>query len=487
MTILWTAAEAAAATGGRATTDWAATGVSIDTRSLAAGDIFVALTDQRDGHDFVAQALEKGAAAALVSRVPEGVASDAPLLIVEDVLPALEALGRAARARSRAKVIGVTGSVGKTGTKEMLRAMLEVQGHVHAAERSFNNHWGVPLTLARLPKDADFAVIEIGMNAPGEISPLSQMARPHAAIITTVAAVHIENFENIQGIAREKAAILDGLEPGGAAILNRDIETYPILNRRARRLGARIVSFGAAGRPTYRLRDAQMTEDSTQVEAMIARQPLLFKIAAPGLHLALNALSALAAVEAVGGDVAQAALALGQWHAPDGRGARWTLSLGSQGVDGTVLLIDDAFNANPTSMEAALGVLAAIAPKNGVGRVQKGRRIAFLTDMLELGSEAEAAHEGIADLPVLKGVDRIHCAGPLMQALHNSLPHDKRGEWHPSAEKLASRAGRLLDAGDVVLVKGSKGSKASRIVDAMLKLGQATRADIPRAFEDGEG
>lgn len=487
MTVLWTAKDAMAATGGTAIGEWAATGVSIDTRSLQPGDLFVALTDQRDGHEFVAQALAKGAAAALVSRIPDDVARDAPLLVVDDVLRGLEALGCAARARSRAKVIGITGSVGKTGTKEMLRAMLTVQGRVHAAERSFNNHWGVPLTLARMPHDADFAVIEIGMNAPGEIAPLAKMARPDAALITTVAAVHIENFKNIQGIAREKAAILEGLEPGGVAILNRDIDTASILKRAARRRGARIVAFGSGGRPAYRLIDAQMTEDSTQAEARINGQTMFFKIGAPGTHLALNALAALAAVEAVGGDVTQAALALGQWHVPDGRGARWTVALGAAAVDGTILMIDDAFNANPTSMEAALGVLAAIQPKDGVGRVERGRRIAFLTDMLELGPDAEMVHASLSDLPILRNVDRVHTAGPLMRALHDSLPVAKRGEWHETAAKLATRAGRLMDAGDVVLVKGSKGSKASLIVDAILKLGHATRADLQNTQDDGEG
>ncbi|MGB0498733.1 MAG: UDP-N-acetylmuramoyl-tripeptide--D-alanyl-D-alanine ligase, partial [Rubricella sp.] len=328
MTALWTSEEIASATGGRATTPFAVSGISIDTRTIAPGELFVALTAARDGHDFVAEALAKGAAGALVSRVPEGVSDEAPLVLVADVLDGLRDMALAARARTRAKVIGVTGSVGKTGTKEMLRTMLAVQGRVHAAEKSFNNHWGVPLTLARMPRESDFAVIEIGMNAPGEIAPLSELARPDAAIVTTVAPVHIENFENLQGIAREKASIVAGLAPGGAAILNRDVETYPILRRRALRQKARVVTFGAGGRPAFRLREARLSDDATLVEARAGGETLLFKIGAPGTHLALNALAALAAVEAVGGDLGRAALALAHWHVPDGRGARWLVGLG---------------------------------------------------------------------------------------------------------------------------------------------------------------
>ena len=254
MTVLWTSEDAAAATGGRLTKAWQATGVSIDTRTLQPGDLFVALADVRDGHDFVAQALEKGAAAALVSRVPEGVAGDAPLLIVPDVLKGLEALGIAARSRTKARIAAITGSVGKTSTKEMLRTVLGRQGTCHAAEASYNNHWGVPLTLARMPADADYAVIEIGMSNPGEITPLSRMTRPHVAMVTTVAAAHLASFDDLSGIAREKACIMDGLEPGGVAVLNADIATTDILQAHADRMGATKVLFGKTARD-WRLKD----------------------------------------------------------------------------------------------------------------------------------------------------------------------------------------------------------------------------------------
>ncbi|OZA06184.1 MAG: UDP-N-acetylmuramoyl-tripeptide--D-alanyl-D-alanine ligase, partial [Rhodobacterales bacterium 17-64-5] len=317
---LWTATDAAAATGGTTITDWTATGVSIDTRTLRPGDLFVALKDVRDGHDFVAQALAKGAAAALVSRVPDGVTG--PLLIVPDVLAALTALGAAGRARSTARVVGVTGSVGKTSTKEMLRAILSGQGRVHAAEASYNNHWGVPLTLARMPADTDFAVIEIGMNHPGEIAPLSRLARPHVVLITTVAAAHLEAFANLAGIAHEKAAICAGLQPGGTAVLPADLETTPILLTEARRHNAHIRTFGANAAAQYHLTSATLSEACTIVRAERAGEPFLFKVLSPGRHFAMNGLAALAVADALGLDPVIAATDLGHWSPPSGRGTR---------------------------------------------------------------------------------------------------------------------------------------------------------------------
>lgn len=468
---LWTAAEAAAATGGRATSDWQANGVSIDTRTLQPGDLFVALTAARDAHDFVAQALANGAAAALVSRIPEGLAPDAPLLIVDDVLAGLERLGIAARARSRARVVGVTGSVGKTSTKEMLRTILAGQGHVHAAEASYNNHWGVPLTLARMPQDADFAVIEIGMNHPGEIAPLARMARPHAIMITTVAPAHLEAFESVEAIAREKAAIIEGLEPGGTAVLNADIPTTAILQEKARALGARLVLFGAADSADIRLLDARISDETTVVKATRGDQPLLFKVRTPGRHFALNALGALAVAEALGADPAIAACDLGEWLPPDGRGARETILL-DRVEETSFQLIDDAFNANPASMAASLDVLIAAQPQNGVGRVGQGRRIAILGDMLELGPTELDLHEAIARHPGLAAIATIHCVGPRMQALHAALPRRQRGEWVAQASDLLPRLRTLVDAGDILLVKGSKGIKVSLVVDALRKMGQ---------------
>lgn len=472
MTALWTSTAAAAATGGTSTRDWAATGVSIDTRSLQPGDLFVALKDIRDGHDFVAQALARGAAAALVSRIPEGVAPDAPLLIVPDVLHALERLGAAGRARSKARVIGVTGSVGKTSTKEMLRTVLAGQGRVHAAEASYNNHWGVPLTLARLPQDADFAVIEIGMNHPGEIAPLARLARLDVALITTVAPAHLEAFDDLEGIAREKADILLGLQPGGAAVLPTDISTARILLDRATALGVRVETFGEATDAGFRMEQVTVGESTTTVRARHNGQAFLYKVRTPGRHFAANGLGALAVAHVLGLDPAIAATDLGRWTPPAGRGTRERIIMDRierTGFD----LIDDAFNANPASMAAALDILIAATPQDGTGRIGKGRRIAVLGDMLELGPGEAALHLDIARHPGLAAVTVIHCVGPRMKALWSALPRSQRGEWVETAPDLAARARMLVDAGDIVLVKGSKGSKVSLVVDGLRKLGQA--------------
>ncbi|KAA0920314.1 UDP-N-acetylmuramoyl-tripeptide--D-alanyl-D-alanine ligase [Aquicoccus porphyridii] len=466
---LWTAQEAAAATGGRAQGDWAARGVSIDTRSLQSGDLFVALRDVRDGHDFVAEALAKGAGAAMVSRSPEGVGADAPLLIVDEVLPALEALGRAARARSAARVVAVTGSVGKTSAKEMLRDVLQGQGRTHAAEASFNNHWGVPLTLARMPADTEFAVIEIGMNHPGEIAPLARMARPHVALITTVAPAHLEAFDSIEGIAREKAAIMDGLEPEGVAVLNADIGTAAILQDKAREIGARMVLFGETS-GDYRLESVRLSDERTVCEARAHGASLLYKISSPGRHFAMNGLGVLAAAEALGADLGIAASDLARWQPPAGRGRRERIVLDA-GVGAELSLIDDAFNANPTSMAAALEVLSVATP----GDARRGRRVAILGDMLELGPSEIEDHAALATLDAMATVDVVHCVGPRMRHLYEALEPARRGLWVETAQELVEQLRKLLHAGDVVLVKGSKGIKVSRVVDAIRELGHRTR------------
>ncbi|HGG06163.1 MAG TPA: UDP-N-acetylmuramoyl-tripeptide--D-alanyl-D-alanine ligase [Aliiroseovarius sp.] len=459
---LWTAHDAAAATGGTAQGEWAAQGVSIDTRSLQKGDLFVALKDVRDGHDFVAQALDKGAAAALVSHVPNGVAPDAPLLIVPDVLAGLEALGKAARARTQARVVAVTGSVGKTSTKEMLRVVLERQGKVSAAQASYNNHWGVPLTLARLPADADFAVIEIGMNHPGEIAPLAKMARPHVAMITTIAAAHLAAFDDIAGIAREKATIFQGLEPGGVAVVNGDLDTSPVLKAGAG--GFACVTFGAGADNDYRLSDVTLQGDSTIIQAALPEGPQLLRLSCAGRHFASNALGVLAVVDALGGDVTLAARDLSLWQPHAGRGVRETVVLDP--VEGLAFtLFDDAYNANPTSMAAALEVLSVAE----TGRA--GRRIAILGDMLELGPDEGRMHQDLAALPWMDAVDKVHCVGARMHALWQDLSAEKQGQWVEKAEDLLPRIHRLVRPGDVVLVKGSLGARVGQVVDALRKLG----------------
>ncbi|WP_405106901.1 UDP-N-acetylmuramoyl-tripeptide--D-alanyl-D-alanine ligase [Phaeobacter sp. BS52] len=461
---LWTAKEAAAATGGQAIGNWHVNGISIDTRSIAKGDLFVALKAARDGHDFVAQALEKGAGAALVSHRPEGVAEDAPLLLVDDVQTALEALGRAGRARTDARVIAVTGSVGKTSTKEMLARMLSDQGRTHAAVASYNNHWGVPLTLARMPGDTEFAVIEIGMNHPGEISPLARQARPHVAMVTTVAPVHLEAFDGIDGIAAEKAAIMEGLEPGGVAVLNADIAEAPILQSVAEGAARDVLWFGAGQgsiAPTYRLTATTLRGDETLALITLPDgQTHRLHIQSLGAHFAMNALGALACLAALDLDLTKAVQSLSLWSPVTGRGARETVSLGEG--KGDVLLLDDSYNANPTSVAAALTVLAA-TPCDG-------RRIAYLGDMKELGPQELELHVALAELPAMADLEAVHCIGPLMGALHAALPVDKRGgHYASSADVLADLAGQIK-AGDVVLAKGSLSMALAKIVDGIREL-----------------
>lgn len=455
---LWTSTDAAAATGGRATAEWVAEGISIDTRSIRPGDLFVALKDARDGHDFVAQALEKGAAAALVSRIPEGVAEDAPLLVVDDVLPALEALGRAARARAKARVLAITGSVGKTSTKDMAAAALSPQGRVHAAEASLNNHWGVPLTLARMPADTDWAILELGMNHPGEIAPLSRMARPHVAMITTVAPAHMEAFGSLEGIAVEKASIFEGLEPAGHAILPEDLPVTQILRDAADRAGAIVVGFGRDGvaKPVK----TEVAEGETRVRARVLGETLDFTLATAGAHFVMNAVGVLAAVTALGADPKASARGLADWRPYKGRG----------GVEriGGITLIDDSYNANPTSLAAGLSTLDAMPP---------GRRVAILGDMLELGEDEFALHRAIADYPQMQGVALVHACGPRMRHLMDALPADRRGLWSEEAADLCFRAADLVRDGDVVFVKGSKGSRVASVVDAIRRARQTPASD----------
>ncbi|WP_170360280.1 UDP-N-acetylmuramoyl-tripeptide--D-alanyl-D-alanine ligase [Ruegeria arenilitoris] len=461
---LWTAAEAAEATGGRATTDWAVNGVSIDTRTIEPGDLFVALKAERDGHDFVAQALEKGAGAALVSRIPEGVSKDAPLLIVDDVQTGLEALGQAGRARTDARVVGVTGSVGKTSTKEMLVTILEKQGKTHASVASYNNHWGVPLTLARMPRDIEFAVIEIGMNHPGEIAPLARQARPHVALVTTVAAVHLEAFDSVAGIAQEKAAIFEGLEPGGAAIVNADIEHAEILRQIAQDYRAGIVDFGRKA-ADYALTNVSQGGDSVRAEAVVGDATITYDVQSAGTHFAMNALGALAACVEMGVDLDEAIAGLRQWSPVKGRGVREVLPLAA---GGQIELLDDSYNANPTSMEAALDVLAA---------AEGTRRVAFLGDMKELGTQEIAMHSGMADVAAMAQVDQVHCIGPLMKALHAALPEGKRGLWSETSTEMAAHLPDLIRAGDTVLAKGSLSMALAQIVDGLRKMGQGSALD----------
>jgi len=452
---LWSAKEAEEATGGRAIGDWHVTGVSIDTRTLQTGDLFIALKAARDGHDFVADALAAGAGAALVSRVPDGVDDTAPLLIVSDVQTALEDLGRAARARTRAKVIAVTGSVGKTSTKEMLRHMLGACGKTHASVASYNNHWGVPLTLARMPADTDFAVIEIGMNHPGEIAPLSKMAAPDVAMVTTVAEVHLEAFDNINGIALEKASIIDGLVPNGVAIMNADTPCTKVIETYTKDVITRW--FGAAADDAS-LFDVRVKGAETHAVLQIEGATYPVTIGSAGRHFAMNALGALLAVGYLGADRRTAAMGLAAWNPVGGRGARQTLNIDG----GTLDLIDDAYNANPTSLRAAMQVLA---------EADASRKIAFLGDMKELGEKEHDFHREVGQWPCTVAIDIIHTLGPLMQSLHDVLPEGKRGQHFEDSAAMAAQAAHLVQAGDAVLLKASLSTNMRKVVDALQELG----------------
>ncbi|MBI2713485.1 MAG: UDP-N-acetylmuramoylalanyl-D-glutamyl-2,6-diaminopimelate--D-alanyl-D-alanine ligase [Rhizobiales bacterium] len=462
MTALWTIDDMAKAMradrAGALPAD--VSGISIDSRSIGKGEAFFAIQgDNRDGHEFVEGAMKNGAGVAVIARGKRAqFAADAPLLAVDDVLEGLRDLARAARARSPAKVIGVTGSVGKTGTKEALRLALSADGQTHASAASYNNHWGVPLSLARCPASAKFAVFEIGMNHAGEITPLTRLVRPHVAIVTAIEPVHLEYFGSLDKIADAKAEIFAGIEPGGAAILNRDNGQYARLEAAAKAAGvARIVSFGAHAEADARLKRHSLQPDCSTVEARILDADVTYKLGAPGRHLVLNSLGVLAAVSLVGADLALAALALDRLKAATGRGARLTLAM----PGGSALLIDESYNANPASMAAAIALLgqAPLGPQ--------GRRIAVLGDMLELGAQGEALHRGLAEPIQAAGVDLVYCCGPLMRALWQALPSNRRGGYAETAAALEPAVLDAIRAGDAVMMKGSLGSKMGPIVKAL--------------------
>lgn len=447
---IWSSIDAAAATNGMAEGKWEATSLSIDTRTLEQGALFIALKgDNGDGHDYVEDAIKKGAAVAMVGRVIEGVPRE-KLLIVDDTLTALQKLGEAARARTGAKIIGVTGSVGKTGTKEMLAAAFKTQGQTHASVKSFNNHWGVPFSLASMHAGADYGVFEMGMNHGGEITPLSQMVQPDIAIITTVEAVHAGNFDNgEEGIAQAKAEIFDGLKPGGVAILNKDNRWFDFLKQKAEDKGARVVSFGEAADADARLMKFLVAANGSRVDATILDEKISFTMQSTGKHLALNALASLTAVKLAGGDVTKAAREIGKIEPPPGRGRRELIDVGDK--NNPVILIDESYNASPVAMQAAFKVLAMIDPGRG------GRRIAILGDMYELGPDAASIHKDLA-LPLeAAGVQLVYTSGPLMKNLYNALPAAKRGAHIDDTRELASIVPDVLVPGDVVMVKGSRG------------------------------
>ncbi|MBR45919.1 MAG: UDP-N-acetylmuramoylalanyl-D-glutamyl-2, 6-diaminopimelate--D-alanyl-D-alanine ligase [Rhodospirillaceae bacterium] len=454
---LWSAAQAASATGGEVRGEWRADGVSIDSRTLAPGDLFVALKGpNHDGHDHVQAALSAQAAAAMVERAPDGVA--APLLIVPDTLEGLVALARAARARSDARIVAVTGSVGKTGSKDMIARALATSGPVTVSAGNLNNHIGAPLSLARLPQDAAYGVFELGMNHAREITPLSRLVRPHVVLVTNVEAVHMEFFADVSDIAEAKAEIFAGVEPGAVAVLNRDNAHFDLLQTRAREAGiARIIAFGRGEECDARLLAYATGSAGGEVEAEIAGERISYRIGLSGEHWALNSVAALAAAGAAGAPIGAAADALAGQTALSGRGAR--LRLGPAG--GTFEVIDESYNASPVAVAAAIRNLhrAELAPD--------GRRIAVLGDMLELGESGPAAHAALAENLVQAEIDLVFTAGPLMAHLFDALPELLRGARAETSADLLPALRGALKAGDVVLIKGSLGMKMRPLVEAL--------------------
>ncbi|MEE7463340.1 MULTISPECIES: UDP-N-acetylmuramoylalanyl-D-glutamyl-2,6-diaminopimelate--D-alanyl-D-alanine ligase [Methylobacterium] len=466
MTALWTRQELESATGGRLIgAGRAIGGASIDTRTLQPGDLFFAIRgDTRDGHDFVPDALGRGAGAAVVSAArAEALAVHGPVLAVPEggadpVLTAMVRLGAAARDRTRAQVVAVTGSVGKTGTKEALRHVLSEQGETHASAASYNNHWGVPLTLTRMPRSARYGVFEIGMNHGAEIVSLTAQVRPDIALITTIAPAHIEHFASLAAIADAKGEIFSGLQPGGVAILNRDAPHFDRLaaHAQASRAG-RVVTFGEHADADVRALRIVLRPDLSVIDAVVMGQPVTYKLGTAGRHAALNSLGVMAVVHSLGADLARAALSLGGLKPPAGRGERTPLEIGG----GTAYLVDESYNANPVAVRAALATLA------GIETGPRGRRIAVLGDMLELGAAAPDLHRGLAEAIEAARVDLVFTAGPLMRHLFEALPVSRRGAVADTAADLLEPLARTLRSGDAVMVKGSNGSRMGRIVEAL--------------------
>ncbi len=459
-TPLWTSAEIEAATGGRLSgAPFQAQGLTYNSREIVPGDLFLALKGARDGHEFAASAFAAGATGALVEREVEGGSS----VVVPDTLRGLEAMGVFSRDRApHVRRGAVTGSVGKTSVTQAIKAGLDLAGPAHASIKSYNNHIGVPLTLARMPKSTERAVFEIGMNAPGEIAPLSKFVRPHAACVTTVGPVHIEAFADGEaGVAAEKAAIFEGLVEGGTAVLNGDIAFAHVLDEAARRAGARRVTFGTKAGHDARLLAFEPALGGAVVRAELFGKLLDFPLSQSGFHWGLNSLCVLLMLDALDVSLDTALKALADFQPLAGRGQVANISA----PGGTFTLIDESYNANPLSMAAGFRSLGARPVPAG------GRRIVVLTDMLELGDQSRALHEGLAGPIDAAGLDLVHAAGPEMKQLYDVLPAARRGEWRETAAELAADAATLAGPGDIVMVKGSNGSKASLVAKALAALG----------------
>ncbi len=464
---LWTSQEIAAATGGVATGDFNVSGLSIDTRSLKPGELFVALKDARDGHDFAATAFESGASGALVSRDVDG----GPLIKVDDVLPALELLGMAARDRAvDCYRVAVTGSVGKTSVKEMLARIFRGMGPAHCNEKSFNNQWGVPLTLARMPRETERAVFEIGMNTPGEIAPRSSMVQPHAAMVTKIAPAHLEGLGSVAGVANEKSDIFAGLLPDGAAIIPFDDDFAPLLSERAKALQpeCRILTFGVGSGPDAAVLDVASNGSETTAIISVHGREVSVTLNAVGEHWALNAAAALLATCPDGPDgLGRAANALDGYAPPPGRGTAETLRLPD---GGSFTLVDDAYNANPESMRAALSGFGA--------RPSTGKRILALGEMLEVGATSDEEHAALAEPLLATKASKAFLAGEGMKPLVEALGERIESVWAPKADGLDSELKETLRAGDLLLLKGSNASGMGRLADRLRQWSASTDQQV---------
>lgn len=463
---LWTSKEIAAAVNGKCSGAWSVEGVSIDSRSIAKNDLFVALQGPtHDGHQFVEASLAKGAAGSLVHRKPEGFSGslEDKLLTVKDTFTGLNDLGRAGRARTTAKILAITGSVGKTGAKEAAKLAFAALGRTHATLGNLNNHWGVPLTLARMPRDSSYAVFELGMNHAGEIAPLAKLVRPHAAIVTTAAAVHLEFFASVAEIADEKASIAAGLEPGGTIILPAENEHFDRMAAAARKHGAdKVIAFGATGAAQAQLIGAAFKPSGMQVVADILGERVTYDMSVTGKQWALNSIAVLAAVKALGGNLEDGAAALSRLGPTKGRGARSEIAL----PGGAFTLIDESYNASPISIKALADLLGQIKAERPL------RVILALGDMLELGPQGPALHAELKTAILDNRIDAVFTAGPLMEHLHNALPREKRGGHAKDSAALVPLVQAAAQAGDVIAVKGSNGSKMNVVVEALAALGQ---------------
>lgn len=451
MTSLWSSAEIAVATHGRASDYFDVTGVAFDSREVGPGDLFIALKGETtDGHRFVEQAFAQGAAGVLVSQPVAG-----PHVLVSDTTSALDALGIAARQRAQAKVIGVTGSVGKTSVKEALFAAFDraAPGRAHRSLKSYNNHVGVPLSLARMPRDARFGVFEMGMNHAGELTALTRLVRPHVALVTTVALAHGAFFADESAIADAKGEIFRGLEPGGTAVIPYDSPHRDRLVAAAMAYAGQIVTFGRDPRADVYAREGLPGPRGTFVQARLRTAELSFTVGPPGEHWVTNALAVLAVVEAAGGDLAAAGLALADMAGLPGRGRRITVRL----PDGDALVIDESYNANPASMRATLAMLGQ----------EKGRKVAILGSMRELGPEEEKQHAALADPIRAAGVDLALLVGTEMKPLAEALEGRVEFVHVPDAASAADQALQLIAPGDAVLVKGSNSVGLAGVVDAL--------------------